>query len=257
MVRSYYENVITAVRTELRKYIDVGYRDGERKFFKEPIKNIGVRLPNRRQVAAKFWPQVKSLNKDKLYQLCEQLYRGYSEEATIATDWIWRSRKNFVPEDFQIFAGWVNKYLDSWAKVDDFCTHGLGYLLDQYPQLLPQLFSWTKSKNRWVKRAAAVSLIYPFGHKKKYLVQIFKTATALLTDPDDLVQKGYGWMLKEVSNHNQKEVFNFVMKHKSKMPRTALRYAIEKFPRKLKLLVMKPIYLCCDRHTKILLRNAL
>ena len=49
-----------------------------------------------------------------------------------------------------------------------------------------------------------------------------------------MVQKGYGWMLKEASNHNQKGVFAFVMKHKAKMPRTALRYAIEKLPAILK-----------------------
>jgi len=77
-------------------------------------------------------------------------------------------------------------------------------------------------------------LIHPFGKEKKYLAQILKTAETLLTDTDDMVQKGYGWMLKEASNHNQKEVFNFVMKHKNRMPRTALRYAIEKLPEKLR-----------------------
>ncbi len=67
---------------------------------------------------------------------------------------------------------------------------------------------------------------------------ILKVARKLLIDENDMVQKGYGWMLKEASNHNQKEVFNFVMKNKSKMPRTALRYAIEKLPARLKLKAM-------------------
>jgi 3-methyladenine DNA glycosylase AlkD len=52
----------------------------------------------------------------------------------------------------------------------------------------------------------------------------------LFHDTDDLVQKGYGWMLKEASRRHPEEVFRYVMKHREDMPRTALRYAIEKMP---------------------------
>ena len=51
-----------------------------------------------------------------------------------------------------------------------------------------------------------------------------------MTDSDDMVQKGYGWMLKVASNQFPNEVFRYVMKNKNEMPRTALRYAIEKLP---------------------------
>ena len=156
------------------------------------------------------------------------------EYTTIASSWIWRRREELRPSDFKVFKRWVKKYLDNWAKIDDFCTHNLGYLVNRYPELALELFKWTKSDNRWVKRASAVALIYPFRKKKKFLGQIFKTAEALLTDPDDLVQKGYGWMLKVASDFHQEQVFEFVMKYKERMPRTALRYAIEKMPKKLK-----------------------
>ena len=62
------------------------------------------------------------------------------------------------------------------------------------------------------------------------LKEAFQTADILLQDKENLVQKGYGWMLKEASNRFPKEVFRYVMKNKKKMPRTALRYAIEKMP---------------------------
>ena len=58
-------------------------------------------------------------------------------------------------------------------------------------------------------------------------------------DRDDLVQKGYGWMLKEASRMHQKEVFDYVLRNNKIMPRTALRYAIEKMPEDLRLLAMK------------------
>jgi 3-methyladenine DNA glycosylase AlkD len=61
----------------------------------------------------------------------------------------------------------------------------------------------------------------------------------LLLDKDDLVQKGYGWLLKVASHLHQKEVFDYVMKNKEHMPRTALRYAIEKMPQSLRREAMK------------------
>jgi len=71
------------------------------------------------------------------------------------------------------------------------------------------------------------------------LKDIFEIAGILLVDKDDLVQKGYGWMLKAASQAYQKEVFDFVMKNKATMPRTALRYAIEKMPQEMKVEAMK------------------
>jgi 3-methyladenine DNA glycosylase AlkD len=70
-------------------------------------------------------------------------------------------------------------------------------------------------------------LIYSI-EKKKSLAPVFEIADILLLDKDDMVQKGYGWMLKVASNHEPNKVFEYVMRHKREMPRTALRYAIEK-----------------------------
>jgi 3-methyladenine DNA glycosylase AlkD len=72
-----------------------------------------------------------------------------------------------------------------------------------------------------------------------FLNDIFEIANTLLTDKHDLVQKGYGWMLKAASQAQEKEVFDFVMSKKSIMPRTALRYAIEKMPPELKSRAME------------------
>jgi len=99
-----------------------------------------------------------------------------------------------------------------------------------YPDFLAKLKEFAHSENRGVKRAAAVSLIVP-ARKGLFLNDIFEIADILLIDGDDLVQKGYGWMLKSASQAHPKVVFEYVMKNKDKMPRTALRYAIEKMPK--------------------------
>jgi len=109
-----------------------------------------------------------------------------------------------------------------------------------YPQYLLELKKWAKSKNRWVRRAAAVTLIVP-AKNGQFLKDIFEIADILFLDSDDLVQKGYGWMLKVASQAHQDEVFDYVIRHKDKMPRTALRYAIEKMPKELKQKAMAKI----------------
>jgi 3-methyladenine DNA glycosylase AlkD len=108
----------------------------------------------------------------------------------------------------------------------------------KYPEFLPELKKWAVSKNRWVKRAAAVSLIIP-ARKGLWLEEILEIATIQLQDQDDMVQKGYGWMLKSASESQLNPVFKFVMQHKAVMPRTALRYAIEKMPADKKAKAMK------------------
>jgi len=102
-----------------------------------------------------------------------------------------------------------------------------------YPNFLDELKKFTNSKNRWMRRASAVSLIIP-ARKGLFLDIIFEIANSLMLDKDDLVQKGYGWMLKAASESHQQEVFDFVMKKKSIMPRTSLRYAIEKMPEEMR-----------------------
>ena len=89
-----------------------------------------------------------------------------------------------------------------------------------------------------MRRAAAVSLIVP-ARKGYFITEILDIATILLKDEDDMVQKGYGWMLKAASQSHQHHVFDFVMSKKAMMPRTALRYAIEKMPEDLKKKTMK------------------
>jgi 3-methyladenine DNA glycosylase AlkD len=83
-----------------------------------------------------------------------------------------------------------------------------------------------------------VSLIVPV-RKGMFLDDVFAISNSLLKDKDDLVQKGFGWLLKETSRLHQNEVFEYVMKNKKDMPRTALRYAIEKFPNDLRDAAMK------------------
>jgi 3-methyladenine DNA glycosylase AlkD len=177
---------------------------------------------------------VKPLGKREIFRLCEELLKSdYCEEAFIACDWAYRQRKEFKPDDFSIFDSWLNKYINNWAKCDTLCNHTVGSFVEMYPRFIENLKQWAKSGNRWLRRAAAVTLIIP-AKRGNFLKDIFEISDTLLTNPDDLVQKGYGWLLKDASILHQAEVFGYVMKNKKVMPRTALRYAIERMPADLK-----------------------
>jgi len=123
--------------------------------------------------------------------------------------------------------------VNNWAVCDTLCNHTIGSFIEKYPEYIQDLKRWARADNRWLRRASSVTLILP-ARSGKYLKEIFEIAGILLLDGDDLVQKGYGWMLKEASKSHSAEVFDYVMKNKKVMPRTALRYAIEKMPVELK-----------------------
>jgi 3-methyladenine DNA glycosylase AlkD len=155
------------------------------------------------------------------------------EESFVACNWSYNMHKYYEKSDFETFEEWVNTYVDNWASCDTLCNHTIGTLVEMYPEYISGLKRWAKSKNRWVKRASAVSLIIP-AKKGKFLNDIFEISDILIADKDDMVQKGYGWMLKSASHLHERDVFNYVISKKAIMPRTSLRYAIEKMPAKLK-----------------------
>lgn len=208
------------------------------KFHKDGKTHIGITTPLVRKVAFKNFKEVKNLGKRQIFALCEKLLnsRG-SGFRDIAFGWAFRIKKQYQKKDFKIFESWLKKFVDTWGSCDDLCTHAFGEFIYQFPEFLPRTKKWTKSKNKWLRRASAVVLIYSL-RKGKYLKQAFVIAKILFQDKEDLVQKGYGWTLKEASRLFQKEVFDFVMMNKKLMTRTALRYAIEKLSEKMKIKAM-------------------
>ena len=232
-------SILDRLKDEIKSNAIVEVAESSRKFSKEHISVLGVKTPLVRKISAKYFKEVKTLEKAEIMELCDQLMKTeIIEYMAIAQDWFFRLRKKYSPEDFNILERWLKNHINNWGTCDDFCTHSIGYFMLEFPEFTDQLEKWAKSSNRWERRAAAVSLIYPV-RREKYLDKIFHIAGILLTDKDDLVQKGYGWMLKVAADKYRQEVFDFVMKHKDVMPRTALRYAIEKMPPEMKKEAMK------------------
>ena len=235
------ENLLSAIRQELEQQADTRTKESFQRFFKETVAAYGVKTAAVTKTARKYFKEVKPLGKREVFALCEELLKSdFTEEATIAFEWAYWLRDEYEPSDFPVFERWLDNYVNNWAKCDTLCNHTIGSFVEKYPQYITNLKGWTKSANPWLRRASAVTLIVP-AKEGKFLKDIFEIADSLLQDGDDLVQKGYGWLLKEASRMHQKEVFDYVLRNNKLMPRTALRYAIEKMPEDLRRLAMGKI----------------
>jgi len=231
--------IIANLRSDLKSAADDKTKGSFQRFFKEPVKCYGVKAGLVGKIAKKYWQKVREKSKIEIFELCEELFRSdYTEEAFVVSFWGTNFKPFVGPDDLDTFEKWIDRYINNWAKCDGFCNHTVGDLIAKYPGKVSALKSWAKSSNRWLRRAAAVSLIVP-AKKGEFLREALEISDILLIDEDDMVQKGYGWLLKEESRKKQKEIFDHVMRNKAKMPRTALRYAIELMPKSLKARAMK------------------
>jgi 3-methyladenine DNA glycosylase AlkD len=233
--------LIDGVRESLLNAADEERKISGMRFFKEPVEMYGVRSAEVTKIGKALLQAIKKLPKKEVFILCEELWKSnMMEESFIACQWTYSINKQYSPSDFDTFEYFINTYINNWASCDTFCNHTMGTFIEMYPDLIIRLKTLALSPNRWMRRASAVSLIIP-ARRGRFLNDIFDIANLLLLDKDDMVQKGYGWMLKEASKPHQKEVFDFVIKNKAVMPRTALRYAIEKMPEHLRKEAMEKL----------------
>jgi len=231
--------IISEIRKDLLNNSDVKTRESSYHFFKEEIISYGVKSATVARIGKEHFKSLQNKSKEEVFTYCDELWQSnIMEETFIAGNWSYLVHKEYQPNDFEVFEKWIRNYVTNWASCDTFCNHTMGEFIEMYPEYLSRLKEMTKSDNRWMRRASAVSLIIP-AKKGKFLKDVFEIADMLLTDTDDLVQKGYGWMLKVACQKHEMEVFEYIMRNKSNMPRTALRYAIEKMPPELKKAAME------------------
>jgi 3-methyladenine DNA glycosylase AlkD len=232
------QHIINQIRSALKESADEKTRIQGQHFFKEEIASYGIKIPLVVKISKEVFSQSNLQSKSEVFQVCEGLFQsGILEETIVACEWSYSMHKQYEPADFQVFKEWIINYVNNWATCDTLCNHTVGEFIEMYPEYLRELKRLAKSENRWSRRAAAVSLIVP-ARKGLFLPDVFEIADILLMDNDDMVQKGYGWMLKVAANKHEQAVFDYVVKNKAVMPRTALRYAIEKMPKELKTIAM-------------------
>ena len=183
---------------------------------------LGLTVPVMRKIAKKYLSlpltTVTKLLKSKIH-----------EERFVALEMmVMKYEKGNMGEKKSVVDAYVHNLetVNSWDLVDTSAPYILGdYLLDRSRKILYKL---AKSKNIWERRVAIVTT-YTFI-KAGDFTDTLAIAELLLSDSHDLIHKATGWMLREVGNKSEMELKAFLQKHYKAMPRTMLRYAIEKFP---------------------------
>ncbi len=204
------------------------------RYFKEEIKSLGIPAPIMRELAGRIYEQTKKAwSVEEAVEFCEILLPDpYHEVKALGILVLERFRKDFPRSLFLRIKGWLaNNYCDSWALVDVLCPNSVGALLQKYPELVERIKTWTASPNRWIRRASIVSFI-KLAKKPGYQDAVYQIAARNFGDGDDLIQKANGWLLREAGKANEARLEKFLLKNGLAIPRTTLRYAIERFDEK-------------------------
>jgi len=187
---------------------------------------LGVTVPQTRKIAAKF--------RDLSFYEIEQLITNAFHEVRLTALHIlvdkYKRGDDATKKQVFDFYGHHLDYINSWDLVDTSAPYIVG------PHLFKLDRSWlyelAASNELWRQRVSIISTFY-FIRQEDY-DDTLKISEMLLNHPHDLIHKAVGWMLREVGNRDIEVEEEFLTQHYANMPRTILRYAIEKFPEKLR-----------------------
>lgn len=189
---------------------------------------LGVTVPDQRAIAKQFF---KEISLEELSQLIQNPFHEVRLTGLLAL--VYRYEKTKSEPEHKALVDFYLDHLDfinNWDLVDSSCSQILGHF---YWKKEKKLFhELAESCQLWRQRIAMISSY--FWIKKGKFSDALALAEKLKNHPHDLMHKAVGWMLREIGNRDFEVEMEFLKKHYHTMPRTALRYAIEKFPEELR-----------------------
>ena len=208
------------------------------RFFKHEVSSRGWYTGELRKVAVRFRRRILAeYDMPFLLQVADQLFRGkVLEEKVFAVLMLQGVTGNFDKSEFSLFESWLDR-VSTWADHDALVQYLLGPMIARDESLLKLPPRWAKSKNRWHRRAAAVSLIHSTRQHKNF-DRIQLVTEMLLADDDDMVQKGLGWLLREAAKFNREQTVPYLMRIRERAPRLVLRTACETLPQEVRETVL-------------------
>jgi 3-methyladenine DNA glycosylase AlkD len=220
------------VRATLAGLADPVMARGAERYFKETIRCYGVSAARIHALETELYREVRgNWSAREAIALCDILFGDAELEAkAVAALLLGRFRETFTPSLFPKVKRWLaSDRLASWASVDTLCPEVMGAFLERFPAYVEKIKTWASHRNRWVQRAALVSFI-KLARRAEYLPHIYEVAVLVFGVDDDLVRKANGWLLREAGKADPARLERFLLDRGRAIPRTTLRYAIERFP---------------------------
>jgi len=222
------EYIAAHIRRVLLDGASAPHTEDVQRFFKHQVSSRGWYTGELRKVAVRFRRRILAEHGlPFLLEVADHLFRGkVLEEKVFAVVMLQGVVGNFGKAEFKLFESWLDR-VSTWADHDALVHYLLGPMIARDESLLTRPPRWAKSKDRWHRRAAAVSLIHS---TRKNFDRIQLITEALLADEDDMVQKGLGWLLREAAKLNPEQTVAYLMKIRQRAPRLVLRTACETLP---------------------------
>jgi 3-methyladenine DNA glycosylase AlkD len=222
------------VAAQIRRALKTGgsaeHAAGVQRFFKNEVTSHGWYTADLRRAGVRFRREVrKARGFDFLIKVADQLFVGsVLEEKVAAVFLLEKLDGEFRDREFKLFESWLDR-ISSWADHDGLVHYLIAPTVAANPTRAQTVLRWAKSPNRWHRRAACVALIRG-ARAKMFFPEIRKLSDSLLTDEDDMVQKGLGWLLRETAKFDAKRTVPYLMKIRGRAPRLVLRTACETLP---------------------------
>jgi 3-methyladenine DNA glycosylase AlkD len=167
----------------------------------------------------------------------------YLEVKSLGIELVARYRREFTPRLLPIWKRWLARnHAANWATTDAISGCLIGPLIVLYPSLAARMPAWSRDPNMWVRRASIVSLIPSVRGLKAQgsrLDVVYRLAATLQDDSEDLIQKAVGWALREAGKADPVRLERYLRAKGSAVPRTTLRYAIERFSSEQRASIMQ------------------
>ena len=161
------------------------------------------------------------------------------EAKSVGIEVVARYRRDFTPALLPKWKRWLaGNHSANWATTDAICGALIGPLLLQHAELGARLRVWARDRNMWVRRASIVGLI-PRARRGESLDLVYEIARRLHADKEDLIQKAVGWTLREAGKTDMVRLERYLRTNGATIPRTTLRYAIERFPERKRRALLK------------------
>lgn len=218
------------IRSALRDGGSAEHATGVQWFFKNEIKSHGWYTAALRKAMRRLRREIlKQHNLQFLTAIADELFSGSVLEEKIAAVFLLEGLTAHCGDpEFCLFEAWLDR-ISSWADHDALVHDLIAPMIVAKPSRKKNVFRWAKSPKRWQRRAACVALIRG-TRLRMFFPEIVRLSNSLLTDDDDMVQKGLGWLLRETAKFDAKRTVPYLLKIRQSAPRLVLRTACETLP---------------------------
>jgi len=218
------------IRQVLKNGGSAPHSEDVQRFFTEYVPNHGWRTADQRKLARRFSRALlEEGGPERIVAIADKLFTGRnSTEKTMAVLMLENHVGKLGAKEFKLFESWLDR-ITNWGDHDGLVHYLIAPMMMADPTRAKCVFRWAKSKNFWLRRAAAVALIQG-TRRHMFFDEIVRVSEMLLDDKADMVQKGLGWLLRETAKADPKKTVPYLMKIRERVPRLVLRTACETLP---------------------------